>query len=339
MSDVLLVANPSAQSGRNAARVARARELLIAAGANVRTFDTLPGGATIGALAARLSDGTTRTVIAMGGDGTFREVGAALLESGRADHVALAMLPTGTANDQGRSFGLGASEDALPRNVTVACAGHETRLDAGRLDLLDGAGAVLHSEWFFDSAGWGLSARILAERNRDRTLVARLGPLSALYRDHLVYAGALLRVFAESQLVSEKFEARVTVDGRLVDVAEVTDLVIKATRVYGGAWVFDPTSQHDDGAFELVPFRNKREWMSKAIVDLDGSVLSEERLNEIGVSHSRPIRGSRFELSFTAGDGSPLSAQIDGEELPCTPGARVTVVPRALRLIVPAPER
>ena len=53
----------------------------------------------------------------MGGDGTFREVATGLLDSGRAEDVALAMLPTGTANDQGKSFGLDAGEAALERNV------------------------------------------------------------------------------------------------------------------------------------------------------------------------------------------------------------------------------
>ena len=34
--------------------------------------------------------------------------------------------------------------------------------------------------------------------------------------------------------------------------------------------------------------------------------------------------------------GLPLKAQIDGEEFPATPRTRIEVLPRALRLIVPA---
>ena len=64
---------------------------------------------------------------------TAREVAAGLYTSARREHAALGMLPTGTANDQGRSFGLHADEAALERNVDVIRAAHETRLDVGEL--------------------------------------------------------------------------------------------------------------------------------------------------------------------------------------------------------------
>ena len=120
----------------------------------------------------------------------------------------------------------------------------------------------------------------------------------------------------------------------------VSDLIIKNTRVYGGAWVLDRGSRHDDGQFELVPFRGKRDWTSKAIVDLDGNPITEEMLNAIGVEHSKPVRASRFELAFEAPEGgAPLAAQIDGEELPASPRVVIEVVPRALRLVVPRDPR
>src|SRR6185369_12154523 len=146
-----------------------------------------------------------------------------------------AMLPTGTANDQGRSFGLEASEDALPRNVAVIAARRETRLDAGRIHAMTGEGATVARSVFFDSAGWGLSARTLAARNADRRLVEHLGPLKEIYRDQLVYAGALLRTFLESYVVDDKFGARAVADGHEVDLRGLTDLIVKGTRLYGGA--------------------------------------------------------------------------------------------------------
>ena len=335
MSHLLLVGNPTAQSGKNAERIELACALFRESGVEAELFPTLPGGETIEALAGRLRSGSDELVVSMGGDGTFREVAAAIVESSRAAHVAMGMLPTGTANDQGKSFGLEAREDALPRNVAVVCAGKETRLDAGRLHDLDESGRVLGSTWFFDSAGWGLSARVLSVRNRDRKTVEDLGPLKELYRDHLVYAGALLRTFMESQLVCSEFSARITVDGVEHEHRGLTDLVIKGTRIYGGAWVFDPTSRHDDGQFELVLFRSKREWVSKAIVDLDGNPVTEEMLNEIGVEHFKPLRGRAFELALSADGDVPVFAQVDGEEIPASARVRVDVVPQALRLIVP----
>lgn len=335
MDRVLLVGNPTAQSGKNAARIERALELFRGRGVAAELFPTLPAGRTVTALAERLDRGDHAVAVAMGGDGTFREVAAGVLTCGRPDAVAMGMLPTGTANDQGKSFGLEASAEALPRNVEVVCAGRETRLDAGDLALLDEGERRVGGGLFFDSAGWGLSARVLSVRNRDREVVAGLGPLKHLYRDHLVYAGALLRTFVESQLFGDEFTAHVEADGRDHHFNGLTDLVVKGTRIYGGSWVFDKTSKHDDGAFELITFRGKAEWASKAIVDLDGNPIDEAMLNEIGVEHSRPIRASRFTITLAPESETPIFAQMDGEELASSPIVRVTVLPRALRLIVP----
>jgi diacylglycerol kinase family enzyme len=332
---LLLVANPAAQSGKNAARIQRAQELFLEHGREAELFPTLPGGRTIEALAARLSDDERRVVVAMGGDGTFREVASAVMGSGRSEQIAMGMLPTGTANDQGKSFGLEASELALPFNVAVIAKGNETRLDAGRLESLGDDERALEQALFFDSAGWGLSARVLAVRNRDREIVARLGPLKELYRDQLVYAGALLRTFLEAQVVDDKFSAAIEADGVSHTFHGLTDLVVKATRIYGGAWVFDRTSRHDDGAFELVVFRGKREWASKAIVDLEGNPLTEEMLNAVGVEHSKPLRASNFEITLAQEASVPIAAQIDGEELACSYRIRIAVEKQALRLIVP----
>ncbi|MCK6529383.1 MBL fold metallo-hydrolase [Myxococcota bacterium] len=332
----LLVANPTAQTGRNAARIDRVRGWLAGAGIGCDFLPTLPGGATVGAVREALDAGDHRVVIAMGGDGTFREVAAGLVLSARREDVALGMLPTGTANDQGRSFGLDSVEDALEDNLSVVRAGRETRLDAGHIVTSDAEGRVLDDTWFFDSAGWGISARTLAARNQDRRTVEQVPVLRAVYRDKLVYAGAFLRTFLESYLVADKFDAVVESGGERVELTGLTDLVVKGTRVYAGAWVLDRTSRHDDGLFEVVPFRGKRDWTSKAIVDLEGNPLTEEVLNTIGISHSRPFRISRCSMTFRVPEGGvALAAQIDGEEFRATPRVEIEVLARAIRLIVP----
>lgn len=335
VNSLLLVANPTAQSGKNAERIERAQALFREQGIAAELFPTLPEGRTIVELAARLRQQPGAVVVAMGGDGTFREVASAILDSGRANDFALGMLPTGTANDQGKSFGLGASESDLQRNVQVIATGRETRLDAGHFEILDEASRTTARHWFFDSAGFGLSARVLATRNRDREVVAKLGPLKELYRDHLVYAGAFLRTFLESHVVDDKFTAAVEVDGVSHTFHGLTDLILKGTRIYAGAWVFDRTSEHDDGMFELVTFAGKREWSSKAIIDLEGNPLTEEMLNAVGIEHSKPLRGACFELTLAPESSVPIAAQIDGEELACTYQVRITVQKQAVRLLVP----
>ncbi len=332
----LLVGNPTAQSGKNAARIERARRALEAAGISCELLATLPEGATIGAVQRSLDAGQHAVVIAMGGDGTFREVASGLLESTRAAAVSLGMLPTGTANDQGHSFGLEALDESLEHNVGVIVAGRETRLDAGVVTAMDSAGAVAERAFFFDSLGWGISARTLALRNEDRKVVEATPLLRDVYRDKLVYAGALLRTFLESYVTGDAFKATVIADGEEHVLDQLTDLIIKGTRIYGGAWVFDRASRHDDGLFEVVPFRGKLDWTSKALVDLENNPVTEEMLNSIGVEHSRPFRGSHIELAFEyPHEGAKPAAQIDGEEFVATERVKVEVLPRAMRLIVP----
>ena len=228
----------------------------------------------------------------MGGDGTFAEVAKGILASGRAAEVRLAMLPTGTANDQGKSFGLDAGEPDLPRNVRVIAEGHEARLDVGRLVARDAAGAVVRDDWFFDSAGWGISPRVLSLRNEDRKAIGDIPLVRDVWRDQLVYAGALLRTFLGSYVDDDKFDVRVTADGATHEWRGLTDLIVKGTRIYGGLWVFDPDARPDDGHFEVVPFVGKRDWVSKAIVHLDGSGAAAEALATVGVRHSDNLSAS-----------------------------------------------
>jgi diacylglycerol kinase family enzyme len=334
---VLLVANPTAQSGRNAERIAHARALLDGAGLVHALLPTLPAGGTITAVRDALLAAPRSLVIAMGGDGTFSEVARGLYASGLAEEVALGMLPTGTANDQGKSFGLSSEPDALARNVAVLAAGHETRLDAGRLTALDAQGAVVTEALFFDSAGWGLSPRVLALRNEDRRVIEQMPVVRDIFRDHLVYAGAMLRTFVESYVEDDRFTALVKTEAGTLRWDELSDLVVKGTRVYGGMWVFDPTSRHDDGLFEVIPFAGKRDWVSKGMVHLETTGALSEALAEVGVTHSEGVRARSIELRFTSREGAlPLAAQIDGEEFPATPRVRIEVLPRAIRLVVPA---
>lgn len=334
MATHLLVGNPTAQSGKNQTRIDRAIDWLRRKGIPTEFLSTEPGGRTVDVVKNALDRGAFSTCIAMGGDGTFREVASGILASKRCQDVRLGMLPTGTANDQGRSFGLDAGDEPLERNLEIIALGHETRLDAGR--LAQGEGAESRTAYFFDSAGWGLSARVLAERNRDRDQIDTHAPtLGAIYRDQMVYAGAFVKVFLESLVVADEFDAVVLADGIRHELTGLTDLVVKGTRVYGGAWVFDPLSKHDDGLFEVVPFRGKLDWASKAIVDLDGNPLDERTLNEIGVAHSRPFRGHSIHIAMTPASETPLAAQIDGEEFPACTSVAIEIETRALRLIVP----
>ena len=333
---ILLVGNPTAQSGRNAERIEHARALLSSRGVAHEVLATLPDGATVAHVAEILRAGGHDIAVSMGGDGTFAEVARGIFRSGRNSDVRLAMLPTGTANDQGKSFGLEAEDGALERNIEVMLEGCETRLDVGRLIAREVTGAVVRDELFFDSAGWGISPRTLQLRNEDRALIAQVPILREVYRDQLVYAGALLRTFLSSYIEDQKFDVEIEADGEYRTWTGLTDLIIKGTRIYGGLWVCDEKARHDDGLFEIVPFKGKRDWISKAIVMLKGPALDLGDLAKMGLSHSEGLSAKKIRLALKVRSGSPpLVAQLDGEVFVATSEVDIEVLPRALRLIVP----
>ena len=329
---VVLCANPTAQSGKAADWIRTARALLDAAHVPHRFIATEPEGRTIEIIRRAIDDDDTRCIVYMGGDGTFAEVAKGIFASQHARDVAMGMLPTGTANDQGKSFGLSAGAGALPRNVAVIAASEVVGCDVGRLVIERGDRAV-HRDLFFDSFSIGLGAASLSTRNRDRERVGRIPGLGAVYRDQLVYAGAVLQRFVESYVVDIKFDVDAVIDGAVHHFEHMLDIIIKNTKIFGGEWVFDPRTESDDGRFELVPVTGRRDLGTKLLGSLRRSPVGIDDLQALGFSHAPAISGARFELTVR---GAPLpAAQCDGEELPAGERYRIEAVPRALRLIVP----
>lgn len=331
----LLVGNPTAQSGKNAARIERARRQLHQLGIDHDFLPTRSGGQTVGDVQKALSGGAYACVVAMGGDGTFNEVAKGLLLSRQA--VPLAMLPTGTANDQGKSFGLDSADAALERNVGVVVAGHTVPLDAGEITAYDELGDELGRDWFFDSCGWGISAKILRMRNEDRRVVGGVPILRELYRDHLVYAGAIARAFLASYVDDYKFEAEVVTPDGTRFFEGLTDLIIKNTRVYAGSWVLDETSSPEDGEMEIVGFHGRQEWIARSIVHLELLPLYEPDFEAVGLKLSRVERASRMSIRLVERPMTPaVESQLDGEEWRWAHRHEIVVHRHALRLVVPA---
>ena len=331
---VVLCANPTAQSGKAADWIRTARALLDRAKVPHRFIATEPEGKTIEIIRRAVDDDGTRCVVYMGGDGTFAEVAKGILLSKSAADCTMGMLPTGTANDQGKSFGLDAGPGALERNVDVIAAGLTVGCDVGLLAIERG-GKEIHRDLFFDSFSVGLGAASLETRNRDRELVGRIPGLGMLYRDQLVYAGAVLRRFAESYVVDIKFDLDVIIDGVHHRFENLLDAIIKNTRVFGGEWIFDPDAESDDGKFELVPIAGRRDFGAKILGTLRASPVGLDDLAQVGVEHAPSIAGANFQLDVRGSEGKLPAVQIDGEELPAGDRYRVVALRRALRLIVP----
>ena len=337
----ILVANATARTGKAEQVIKRALAGLEAAGLQPEFFATLPEGKTVAGLADRIERDDVAQVIYLGGDGTFAEAakGIILARERSGVDVPLAMLPMGTANDQGRSFGISAGPRALDDNIQTIVGGCEQWMDVGRIDALDSEGEVLRSDLWFDNCGFGLSARILAQRNRDRDMVANLPIVKELYRDKLVYAGAAVTQMVRSVVggpSSSQFSCEVTVDGEVLEWVGLTDLVVNGTILYGGEWIFVESSRPDDGKFEVVPFRSHADWVMAAITGHKKNPVTDDDREVVGLGGRKFCQGKLIELRlFGANQGPAIHAQIDGEEFVTAPHYRVENLFHHLRIIVP----
>jgi diacylglycerol kinase (ATP) len=333
MTRVLLVGNPSAQSGDAGPRIALAQSAMTARGWTVDLLTTQPGGRTPALVKEAVERTRCDLVAYLGGDGTFSAVGKGILASGRP--VPLGMLPAGTANDQGRSLGVSSEPQALEMNLDVMAAGHLTHLDVARLGRLD-HGRVDAREEVFHSVGWGLQPEILSQRNQDQADVAQVPVLRDVFRDFAVYAGAALKQLAASYLEPTFFDATVVVDGRTTHLPGLTDIVVKNTPVYGGAWVFDRTALPDDGLFELVPIAGRRDMAATALESLLEGPLRPGDLHVLGEPSHGILRGAEMDLTLHRPDRPGVSSQVDGEEWVAGHHFRLSVLRGALAVLTPA---
>jgi diacylglycerol kinase family enzyme len=304
---------------------------MIELGMKVELCETEPEGRTPAKVSAALDGGSWDVVVYLGGDGTFHDVACGIL--GSKKRPPLGMLPAGTANDQGLSFGIRRGE--LARNLAVIREGHITELDVGEVEQLDHGGGALKSSLFFDSCGWGFHPDVLVARNRQKRRVARVPLLREVYRDKVIYVAASVGKLLESYVEPIKFTCEVVADGTRHELTGLLDLVVSGTPIFAGHWVLDRRAEPDDGRFELVPFRGRRDWSSKVLRDLAASPIWQEQLDHLGLSHSESLSASSYLLDFYRPERGELLAQVDGEEWGSGDRYRVTVKPRLLPIITP----
>jgi diacylglycerol kinase family enzyme len=326
--NVLLVANPAAQSGQARGLIPSVLTALAAAGHEVRLLETdAEGNTQIRVTEAVMGDRGLQVVLAMGGDGTFAEVARGVLDVPGARPL-MGLLPSGTAENHARSLGIPSVAADLPGCVSVIGGGQVLEMDVGRLTAWGPHGEVRAQRRFFDSVGWGIQAQLLETRARLHRRFPR-----ALRGDR-GFIAAVLRDLPGMATSSALFDAALEVDGQVLEVGRLTDVVVSASRFYGGAWILDEGAEPDDGRFELILFRGYRELALKGVRDLARWGTARGRLFG-GLSVSENLHGAGFELRFEGGEERGICSQIDGEVGPRGHHFGVALDPRALRMLVP----
>ena len=237
-------------------------------------------------------------VVVVGGDGTVNEVVNAVAGSG----AELAVLPSGTGQDFGRSHGIPAGIDEA---VRVALDGETRTIDLGRVEYEGGP-----SRFFANVGSAGMSGAVARRANSmSKALGGRVTFYYALTREFLGW---------RNTEVSVELDDGTRREGRLHDV------IVANGRWHGGGMQLAPEASQDDGLFDVVLIGD--------ITKLDFATTSPKLYSGAYLSHPKVelLRSARVRIEAA----KPLPLEVDGEPIGTTP-ARFEVVPRALRLRVP----
>ena len=295
---IFVVFNPHAGKGRGAQLVAPVLEELSFGGAEVEhALTQAPGDET--RLAREALDRGFRRIVAVGGDGTWSNVGNGILSSDKRAEAELGLVPGGTGCDLAKSLGI------PQRDVRGCCRvildGATRAIDVGKIE----------DKYFLNIAGFGYDVAVL----EDSWSVGYL-------------EGSLLYLYcAVRQLGSYKgFSVEGEADGRPLGRRDMLMVIVANARVFGGGFKVAPWADLEDGRLDALSFAN---------MGLGGRVSALVRL-VLGSHASHPqverLAAARFVYRFEA----PPTYETDGEwNQARTKELVIEAIPRALRVRVP----
>lgn len=241
-----------------------------------------------------------RTIVAVGGDGTWSHVGNAILRSG-VSGVSLGLVPGGTGCDLAKTLGIPARDVA--GCVRIIRGGHTRAIDVGRVE----------DRYFLNVVGFGFDIAVIEDSWRVRYLGGDLLYLYCALRQIYSFPG---------------FSVEIRTDGASAERHELMMLIIANARVFGGGFRIAPRADLGDGRLDAVAFRNMR--LTRRL-RLMGQLLkgTHEAAPEVTASTARSFR-----LRF----GDPPAYETDGEwNRARSAELQVDAVPGALGILVPAP--
>jgi len=244
-------------------------------------------------------------VVAVGGDGTVREVAAGLHRAGGTlRDPALLVAPGGTGNSSYRGIWQDRPWPEVAAAVLSGCDAQTRRIDLAFVEELDrlvllGAGAGLIAQGL-------ITADELGGAGRDR----------------------LLRATMATMAVYKPYPGRVTVDGEVLFEGDTLLVNIGGNRYRAGNFQLLPHSLLDDHLLDVCVVGGAADPAEVAGLAMTGTIDSHP-----DVEYSR---GARITVART--DGEPLVFEHDGDVMPLERDSyTVRVLPGALSMVVPRP--
>jgi diacylglycerol kinase (ATP) len=248
-----------------------------------------------------VNDGAELLVV-VGGDGALHEVADGIV--GR--QVDVAVLMRGTGMDFARTYGI-PTEPA--RAFDVALNGRTREIDVGRVTFRAWSGEQL-VEHLVNVGSVGMSADTARRANkRSKALGGKPTFFLTLVESFLRWRNVDMRVRVGDEARSGK----------------MTSVVVANGQYHGGSMWLAPEAQPDDGLLDVVVIGD----ITKA--DFVRSVRRIYRGTHLTHPKIELLRGPRAEVDAD----QPIPIELDGEQPGTTP-ATFEIVPRALRIRVPA---
>jgi diacylglycerol kinase (ATP) len=292
---IFVVFNPCSGKGRGAQYVTPILQGLGAAGRVEHALTQGPGDET--RLAREAIARGFRRIVAVGGDGTWSNVGNAILSSG--EPAALGLVPAGTGCDLAKT--LGVPRGGIQEWCRIILAGRTRAIDVGRVE----------GRYFLNIAGFGYDVAVLEQS------------WSVSY----LQGGALYLYCALRQLHAYRgFQLEAEADGRALGRQDMLMVIVANARIFGGGFKVAPQADLEDGRLNAVAFGNMGlgQRFSALVKLLRGTHESHPRVSSLAAS--------RLVYRFS----SPPAYETDGEWNQAR-GTELALeaVPRALRVLVP----
>lgn len=295
---VFVIANPAAGGGRGVKVLAAVERATSARRHVVVRVTRCPGDET--RLAQRALARGARALIAIGGDGTWSKVAAALLESER--RPPLALIAAGTGNDFAKSVGAPAGD--IEYTLALLDSGTTRRVDAGTVE----------GKFFLVCCGFGFDTAVLQRMRSVRGLRGSARYVYAALRELQAYEGFDVSLAGDD-------------DGRPAqETRRLLMLVIANAEHYGGAFRIAPNASLTDGMLDGIAL-SPLPTVARARL-----LMSATRGAHVRSPAVREYRDRRFDLRFPSPplynlDGDLYQARSRTLTVECLPAALEVVAP------------
>jgi diacylglycerol kinase (ATP) len=307
MARIVSIVNPVAGKAKGAKLRAKAVEELKRLFPDITFLEsTAPGHATALAQAAKDAE----LIVAVGGDGTVREVVCGLMSAtGPLDHLTtrplLAVIPVGSCNDLPKNVG-------IPADVMEACRvakeGSPRPIDVIRVEM--SGESTTQQTFFANAAGFGFDAQVTTEAQKSKHL-----------RGMLLYLVAIIRTLRHLECPLVRIRAGdFSAEQRVLMVAAANG------QYYGGGLKVAPEAKPDDGLIDVCIGWEMGWWST--LKKLPRFVAGTHvRLKEV-----RMLRAPELDLEFL----ESVKIELDGDVLVPQPFRRfrLTALPKAISIRV-----